>query len=493
MNRLYLLLKEHSVRYPRMMPTDAVKLIYQNVFGGGHMIPDENTALLRLNAELDGLGISASAYAAMPETTSSDTASVCAAMPETTSSDTASVCAAMPETTSSDTASVCVAMPETTSSDTASAYAAMPETTSSDTASAYAAMPETTSSDTASVCAAVPDSTAADSMTAHTAAPDTAVSDVKSADTQASYQACEDIGGGLVRLHLKSLPALGITPRQLCRMFVYTANTHTGSVGGFEASAGDIETSAGGFEAGLDVLRKAVNDGMFAFGSAELENYLASYKSNEGKWPPVSHSEEYRAEYSPAYRVIDAYYVRLIPVIARLNRMLCTKSHVTAAIEGRCASGKTTAAELLSFVFDNSPIIHMDDFFLPPELRTPDRYSEPGGNVHYERFAKEVLLYLGKKDFSYRAFDCSKGTYGENVGIPLSPLTIVEGSYCLHPSLGDYAGLNIFCDVESNEQMRRIRERNGSYAEVFRTRWIPLEERYFEACRPDKRCHAVLN
>ncbi len=41
----------HSARYPRMRPTDAVKLIYQNEFGGGHLIRDEGACLDYLRRE----------------------------------------------------------------------------------------------------------------------------------------------------------------------------------------------------------------------------------------------------------------------------------------------------------------------------------------------------------------------------------------------------------------------------------------------------------
>ena len=33
-------LRTHAKQYPLMQPTDAVKLIYQNVFGGGHLVRD---------------------------------------------------------------------------------------------------------------------------------------------------------------------------------------------------------------------------------------------------------------------------------------------------------------------------------------------------------------------------------------------------------------------------------------------------------------------
>ena len=82
------------------------------------------------------------------------------------------------------------------------------------------------------------------------------------------------------------------------------------------------------------------------------------------------------------------------------------------AIDGRCAAGKTTlAARLVKEL--GGDVIHMDDFFLPPALRTPERRSEPGGNVHYERFLTEVLPNLRSgRPFFYRRFDCSRMTLG---------------------------------------------------------------------------------
>ncbi len=43
----------HFNMYPKMRPQDAVKLIYQNEFGGGHMIKDSNQSLNYLIQELE--------------------------------------------------------------------------------------------------------------------------------------------------------------------------------------------------------------------------------------------------------------------------------------------------------------------------------------------------------------------------------------------------------------------------------------------------------
>ena len=51
MKELENVLRTHALQYPRMEPTDAVKLIYQNEFGGGHLIRDEEACLRYLRAE----------------------------------------------------------------------------------------------------------------------------------------------------------------------------------------------------------------------------------------------------------------------------------------------------------------------------------------------------------------------------------------------------------------------------------------------------------
>ncbi len=49
------ILAAHFEKYPAMRPEDAVKLIYQNEFGPGHMIPDAQRALARLRQETAAL------------------------------------------------------------------------------------------------------------------------------------------------------------------------------------------------------------------------------------------------------------------------------------------------------------------------------------------------------------------------------------------------------------------------------------------------------
>ena len=139
-------------------------------------------------------------------------------------------------------------------------------------------------------------------------------------------------------------------------------------------------------------------------------------------------------------------------------------------------------------------MIQMDDFFLPWELRTEERFARSGGNIHYERFCAEVLPYLKKNEsFSYRRFDCGSMDYGESRLIESSCWRIVEGSYSCHPAFGDYMDWRVFCDISPDEQMKRIRKRNGpELAKVFSAQWIPMEEQYFKAERTKEQADIVL-
>lgn len=159
------------------------------------------------------------------------------------------------------------------------------------------------------------------------------------------------------------------------------------------------------------------------------------------------------------------------------------KGPVIVAVDGRCASGKTTFAGLCGEIFENCNIFHTDDFFLPPEMQIPERLEVPGGNVHYERVEKEILLPLSQgKGGVYRVFDCSVGTFGLEKSFEAKPLNILEGSYALHPVLAPYSHLKIFLTCSPALQRKRLERRSPEKLHQFETRWIPLEEAYFAAC-----------
>lgn len=162
------------------------------------------------------------------------------------------------------------------------------------------------------------------------------------------------------------------------------------------------------------------------------------------------------------------------------------------AIDGRCASGKTTLAEELGSMLDCS-VIHMDDFFLQPNQRTEMRLNEAGGNIDYERFLYEVINPIQRNaNFSYRPFDCHSLGFKEAKEIFVTNAVIIEGAYACHPKFADIYDLKVFLDVDKKEQLKRIEKRNGkNQLLAFENKWIPMEEKYFKEFSIKEMCDAV--
>jgi len=176
-----------------------------------------------------------------------------------------------------------------------------------------------------------------------------------------------------------------------------------------------------------------------------------------------------------------------LSLFARLDEFSDEKKII--AIEGGSASGKTTLAEMLQRVYDCT-VFHMDDFFLRPQQRTPERYSEIGGNIDRERFLAEVLEPLSRgKEINYQRFDCSKMALDEIEHIVPKKLVIVEGAYSMHPEFERFYDFSVFLNISAELQKKRILKRNSPLmAERFFNEWIPLEQKYFSHFNIPKKC-----
>lgn len=170
-------------------------------------------------------------------------------------------------------------------------------------------------------------------------------------------------------------------------------------------------------------------------------------------------------------------------VKALLARELERRGRLLLAIDGRCGSGKTSLAAALAQELGGN-VFHMDDFYLPFAARGEGWQSVPAGNMDLDRLRREVLLPLrAGENVLYRAFDCRGGRFYETEHIPFRPLSIVEGSYSLHPSLRDFYDLRLFLTLDPALQRERLLRREGAARfKDFEALWIPMEERYFDRC-----------
>jgi uridine kinase len=180
--------------------------------------------------------------------------------------------------------------------------------------------------------------------------------------------------------------------------------------------------------------------------------------------------------------------VDFLPLFAKIDEVL-DKGRAVIAVEGGSASGKTTLSDMLREVYGCN-VLHMDDFFLRPEQRTPERFAQIGGNIDRERFFEEVVLSLASGDtVRYRPFDCHTQTLGEEITVAPGGLTVVEGVYSTHPSFGRYFDISVFLDISAGRQKQRILKRNSpQFANRFFNEWIPCENNYFSKTNVKEKC-----
>ncbi len=146
------------------------------------------------------------------------------------------------------------------------------------------------------------------------------------------------------------------------------------------------------------------------------------------------------------------------------------------AIDGPSCSGKTTFSNYLS-----KNVVHIDDFYLPLNLRTKEIMDTLGGNINFDRLIKEIIIpYKENNEIIYRPYDCHKYKYLEPIKLDNNENLIIEGAYSHHPILSKYIDYKIFIDIDSITQRKRILIRNKDNANDFFNIWIKREEDYFK-------------
>ncbi len=164
----------------------------------------------------------------------------------------------------------------------------------------------------------------------------------------------------------------------------------------------------------------------------------------------------------------------------QLIELLRKNKYRIIAIDGRCASGKTTLSLELKKLL-NAEVIHLDHFFLSNDQKTKERMKEIGGNIDYDRFENDVLLKVkSNQPFEYLAFDCNTQSLKDQYKIENNRILIIEGTYAHHPKFIKYYDYFVFLTVDENLQIERLEKRNPHLITRFINEWIPKEELYFK-------------
>ncbi len=162
------------------------------------------------------------------------------------------------------------------------------------------------------------------------------------------------------------------------------------------------------------------------------------------------------------------------------------------AIDGRCASGKTTLANELKNIYHFN-VVHMDDFYLPFNKRTKATEVLPGGHIDYTRLLDEILIPFNKgENATYIPYDCHNDMYLDPIFLDCNNGIIIEGSYSLYSSLRSFYSIKAFLDISKELQHIRLAARNKNTLQNFITTWIPKEEYYFEKCDVKNACDIII-
>lgn len=175
-------------------------------------------------------------------------------------------------------------------------------------------------------------------------------------------------------------------------------------------------------------------------------------------------------------------------IIEQVNEMLQSPPSsptLLLALDGRCGSGKSSLALELAQELPLN-LIHMDDYYLPMADRDPDWKKQFGKNMNFTRLIQEILQpALKGEELLVRPYSCRYARYQDEVRLKPKPVTLIEGSYSLHPLLRDFYHYSIYLQCSDDTQRQRLIAREGKRFPFYQELWIPLEDAYCKSSRPD--------
>jgi uridine kinase len=182
------------------------------------------------------------------------------------------------------------------------------------------------------------------------------------------------------------------------------------------------------------------------------------------------------------------------------------------AVDGPPAAGKTTLADELALLLRGRgrEVIRAstESFQRPRAQRYRRGEFSPEANYHdsfdYDTLCRVLLDPLGPggdRRYQSAVYDLRTDTalFPPAVTATADAVLLLDGVFLLRPELIDQWDLSIFVSVAFERTLDRARVRDlaqlGSTAEVerrFRTRYIPAQQLYFAAARPDEHADIIV-
>ncbi|KAB3536067.1 uridine kinase [Alkaliphilus pronyensis] len=165
-------------------------------------------------------------------------------------------------------------------------------------------------------------------------------------------------------------------------------------------------------------------------------------------------------------------------------------------IDGCGGAGKSSLAKKLSEEYNQITIVHMDDFYLPSQLRNngDPEDKEIGADFDWRRLKKQVLEPLVNDNAAtYQKYDWSSDNLGEWVEVKVGGIVLVEGVYSTRKELAKLYDFKIWIDAPRELRLERGIERDGEEYRELWEKWMIGEDMYVENHRPIDTADLVLN
>ena len=167
------------------------------------------------------------------------------------------------------------------------------------------------------------------------------------------------------------------------------------------------------------------------------------------------------------------------------------------AIDGGGGAGKTTFATKLQKEIVGSSIVKIDDFYRPPQLRSPVMSTQViNPNFDWDRFRTLVLEAVkNDKDINYQLYDFGVGTLsGKSISIPRGAIIIVEGVWSLQEAFADFYDYRIWLEAPKEIRLERGLMRDGEgMRKEWEQEWIPADQYYQKTSQPHLKADCVID
>ena len=216
----------------------------------------------------------------------------------------------------------------------------------------------------------------------------------------------------------------------------------------------------------INILIELIQNNIISISDFSKEK-IENFKKNP---LPTHHSDIYNKLYKPHYRIINLAFLPIEFRVLKLQKYidsLPSNKLTIIALEGRCASGKSTITNKLN----NVTIIHADDFFSKTDL------------LNFDALDKVLSKLKLNEKLEYTVYNCMNDTYQTKIIEKIKPVVIVEGVYSFHQKIRNYYDKLIYVETSKELQISRLKARTNSQTlyDKFINIWVPREEEYYNS------------